>query len=130
MPIDYRFDASRSLLIVNAHGAVADEVMIEFARKLAADTAVPTDCQKYVDLCGLEESTVSPAVIRRAAEVLSSSGASSGSGRIAMIAGRDFAYGLARMYQSYRSLDPERFRVFRDPSEALEWLGVGTGDPP
>lgn len=130
MPIDYRFDAARSLLIVIARGAVGDEVMMEFARKIAEDTSVPSDCQKYIDLCGLEESTVSPAVIRRAAELLSSSGAPAGPGRTAMVAGRDFAYGLARMYQSYRSLDPERFRVFRDAREALDWLGVETGDLP
>jgi hypothetical protein len=111
-------------LRITALGSVDDDEMMKFTRRLIGDAGVPSDCSKLVDLCGLDESTVSPSIVRQAADLLSSHGLPSGEARVAMVAGRDFAYGLARMYQSYRSMAPERFRVFRDRAEALAWLGV------
>lgn len=130
MPIDFEFDASICLVTITACGSVGDEEMLEFTQRIAAETALPRDCNKYVDLCGLTEATVSPTVIRRAADLLASSAVGTGTGCVALVAGRDFAYGLARMYQSYRSMAPERLRVFRERRDALDWLGVDKLDEP
>ena len=46
--------------------------------------------------------------------------------RFAIVATTAFAYGLARMYATYRALDPRSTRavsVFRTVDEALSWLG-------
>lgn len=124
MPIHYELDAPTRILHIIAVGSVDDDEMMKFTQSLIADESVPTDCCKLVDLCGLDESTVSAAVVRQAADLLSRHGLPAGDARVAMVAGRDFAFGLARMYQSYRSMAPERFRVFRDRREALSWLGA------
>ena len=40
-------------------------------------------------------------------------------------------FGLARMFQSYRSVKGETgIRVFTRMEEALAWLGINEGDPP
>jgi hypothetical protein len=41
-----------------------------------------------------------------------------------MVASRDLAFGLARMYESLRAEAPERIKTFRTMEEARAWLGV------
>lgn len=48
--------------------------------------------------------------------------------RFAIVAVSAFVYGLARMYATYRALDPRSTRVvnvFRSVDEALAWLDAG-----
>jgi len=50
--------------------------------------------------------------------------------KFAIVATSAFTYGLARMYATYRGLDPRSTRevsVFRSMGDALAWLGVGAG---
>lgn len=47
--------------------------------------------------------------------------------RLAVVAGSDEQFGLARMYGAYRSGVSERVQVFRHPAEACAWLGVPPG---
>jgi hypothetical protein len=44
--------------------------------------------------------------------------------RVAILATSDVAFGLARMYQSFRGDSTVEFEVFRDRAAALEWLGL------
>jgi hypothetical protein len=47
--------------------------------------------------------------------------------KLAIVAPRDFEFGLGRMYQSYRSLEPagtKQIEVFRSVPEAMAWLDV------
>lgn len=51
--------------------------------------------------------------------------------RFAIVAPGDFAYGLARMYGTYRSIDrrtTKEVRVFRSMAEALAWLDESRDD--
>ena len=52
------------------------------------------------------------------------------SGKFAIIAKRDFLFGMARMYQILRDESPVEVRVFRDRGEAELWLGIADDDPP
>ena len=44
--------------------------------------------------------------------------------RRAFVTGSDFAFGMARMYQTLADDLPSEIRVFDDMSEALEWLDL------
>jgi len=46
--------------------------------------------------------------------------------RRAVVAGNEFAYGMARMIQTYSDLseNPSNVAVFRDRASALQWLGL------
>jgi hypothetical protein len=47
--------------------------------------------------------------------------------RLAIVAVSDLHFGMARMYESFRSLAPSSGRdvgVFRNRADALEWMGV------
>lgn len=43
--------------------------------------------------------------------------------RTAVIAPRDLPFGLGRLYEALAAESPEVVQVFREPAEALEWLG-------
>jgi len=49
-------------------------------------------------------------------------------GKLAIIADRDAAYGMARMYQSLRDDGPDRIRVFRDEADAWSWIESADGE--
>lgn len=42
----------------------------------------------------------------------------------AIIASQDLAYGLSRMYQAFSDEALQTVEVFRDPTEAIDWLNV------
>ena len=44
--------------------------------------------------------------------------------KIAFVASSDAAFGMARMYQAFRAGSQASFHVFREMSEAREWLGL------
>ena len=51
-----------------------------------------------------------------------------GTAKFAIVAPGDLAYGLGRMFQSYRELDErstKQVAVFRTMEEAREWIGLG-----
>jgi hypothetical protein len=42
--------------------------------------------------------------------------------RVAMLVSKDLSYGVSRMYEAYRKNPVTDVKVFREESEALEWL--------
>lgn len=69
----------------------------------------------------------SPERVRDLAALSAGMDATSGSSRFAIVAPESLAYGLGRMYEAYRSLNPrstKRVSVFRSMAEALVFLGI------
>ena len=60
--------------------------------------------------------------IRGIAEVFLSRSEALGSGRSAMVAPTDAAYGLARMFAVYADTEDRNVQAFRTREEAAEWL--------
>ena len=44
--------------------------------------------------------------------------------RVAMLVSKDLSYGVSRMYEAYRKNPVTDVKVFREESEALEWLAA------
>jgi hypothetical protein len=89
------------------------------------------DVQGYdelVDMRAVEDVGVPTADRMRALASLSAEMDSSRtSARLAIIAPQDFAYGLGRMYEAYRSFQPSSTKevmVFRTAAEAIAFLGL------
>ena len=47
-----------------------------------------------------------------------------GKSKAAILAAHDAVFGLGRMYEAYTDESPETVQVFRDPQQALSWLGA------
>lgn len=125
MPIAWEFDADRRVVVVRAEGVVRDADLLDLARQLAADPQVRSGVHELVDLRDADVAAVTSEALREMADTFAAHDAGPTGARIAIVASRDAAYGLSRMYQAYRGdRIPAELSVFRDMAEARAWLGL------
>ncbi|MCG8590482.1 MAG: hypothetical protein MJE66_14425 [Proteobacteria bacterium] len=123
MPIDYRIDAARKVLVAEGHGQIRDEDLLDYARRMFADPGRHLAAHELVDLTrASDDSEITADGIRELAEYWRGRYDLITGGRLAIVANSEVAYGLARMYQLMRDDGPDRIRVFRSLDEAWEWL--------
>jgi len=126
--IHYRIDAVSGLVIAAAVGCVSDADLLSYAHRLLRDPDRGRAKHELVDLrAASPDSTAGSEGVRELAGFWSRHRDEIAGGRLAIIAPGDAAYGMSRMYQNLRSDGPDFIRVFRDPAEALEWLGADPG---
>jgi hypothetical protein len=131
MPITYEIDHKRRLVDAKADGLMSDEDVFAYQREVwsRGDLA---GYGEIVDMSAVEHVAL-PSIdrIRELAELAARSDADNPGSKLAIIAPRDFAFGLGRMYETYRDLQAGSTKpvgVFRTRREALDYLGV-EGDP-
>jgi hypothetical protein len=123
VPIHYTIDPERRALAATIKGLLRDGDLLDFARSLLADPQRRLADHRLYDLRDIEPgSEVTPEAIRELAGFLGEMADQANRGKMALIADTDFAFGMARMYQSYRVDGLDRIRVFRSPDEAWAWL--------
>ncbi len=123
MPISYRIDPERRVLIADVVGDVDDADLLAYGQALLDDPTVKQAAHELVDLRRVGgNQAVTSAGVKALAQFWIEAYAKISGGRLAIIAGSDVSYGLARMYQLYRAEGPDEIRVFRDEVEAWEWL--------
>jgi hypothetical protein len=130
MPIEYRIDHSRRLVLARGYGTLSDEDVFGYQRDAWGRPEV-AGYDELVDMTGVQKIALPSG--QRVLDLAQVSAAMDGAGstKFAIIAPDDFAFGLGRMYQTYRSLEPgstREVRVFRTRRDALGFLGV-KGDP-
>ena len=131
MPIEYRIDHARRLVLAEGHGKVTDEEVFRYQREVwsRADVA---GYDELIDMSGAREIAEGPRErMRELAGLSAATDPPAGGSRFAIVAPQDLAYGIGRMYQSYRELNPrstKKVAVFRDREEALRWLSGDAGE--
>jgi hypothetical protein len=131
MPIDYRVDHERRLVLAEGRGAVTAEDIFAYQRE-AWSRADVNGYDELVDMTGAEK-IVEPSSdgMRRLAAMSAQTDPPSGGTRFAIVAPQDFAFGLGRMYEAYRALNKrstKQIAVFRNREEAVRWLSTGVPD--
>jgi hypothetical protein len=124
MPITYRFDASLNVLFVEMHGVLTDEDLFQYAKAATTDTAVPRVCHELIDVREVQVPEASTDSLRRVAATFRDAERAAEGVKIAFVASSDVAYGIARMYQAFRTGSQASFHVFREMGEARDWLGL------
>ena len=124
MAIHSRWDAERNVLFVTFEGSLADEDLVKYAHQATGDANIPSGHDELVDLRGAEEGNVNSHTLQQIADLFTRGDKSPEQSRVAIVAERDIAYGLSRMYQAFRSDSPLDLRVFREMNEARAWLGL------
>jgi len=127
MPIEHAFDPERRILSVRMFGEVSDEDVLRYAEEITSNALEDPVHDELIDVTEVHAPIVSTATLRRVAEMFRGSERQPESVKIAFVATSDAAYGIARMYQAFRSDSAATLRVFRDVEEARAWLGL-TGD--
>ncbi|HYD51241.1 MAG TPA: STAS/SEC14 domain-containing protein [Gemmatimonadaceae bacterium] len=122
MPVAYELDTRRKLLLVRGTGLVTAPELMEVQRALRDREDLDREWRALLDLSSVED-------LAGSSEDISSITALSNArrlARVAVVAARDAAYGLARVYQA--RVAHGEIAVFRKREEALEWLGMPDPD--
>jgi hypothetical protein len=124
MPIEYRVDSSGRLVFARGFGALTDSDVFGYQKEVWSSPDV-AGYDELIDMTNVD-SVVLPTKAWELASTSAHDDLTSGGGRLAIVAPQDWAYGLGRMYETYRDLDPKstkRVAVFRTLAEALAFLG-------
>lgn len=123
MPLSHRVDRDAGVAFARAEGALSDEELLDFAQRMANDPEFRSGVHELIDVRAADLRAVTSRTLRRAAEIFAAFDTAATRGRIAFVAPADVAFGLARMYQAFRT-DAVEIRVFREMDEARAWLGL------
>lgn len=127
MPIEYRIDHRRRVVLARGHGTVNHEDVFGYQRDVWSRRDV-AGYDELVDMSDVKEIVLSsPDRVRELASLSADMDAAATASRFAIVAPEDFAFGLGRMYEAYRELNPQstkRVSVFRSLDEALVFLGL------
>lgn len=127
MPIDYTIDHERRLVRALGRGVLSDEDVFAYQKEVWSRPDVK-GYNELIDMRGVERIAL-PSVkrIKDLAKLSASMDTERYGARFAIVATSDFAYGLGRMYEMYRSLQSRGTKevgVFRTLEEAQDFLGI------
>ena len=127
MPIEFTIDHARRLVTATGRGTLTGHDVFGYQR----DVWSRADVQGYNELLDMRavEHIDLPSVdnMRALAELSASMDAHETSSKFAIVATSDEAFGLSRMYETYRHLEGQSTKqvaVFRTLNEAYAYLGV------
>lgn len=128
MPITYAFHPDIGLVRTRFTGVVTSDEFVDLYHTMLHDADFVPGSNELADLRELESLDVSAAALRTVESVTRERYAGTDEAfRTAVIAPRDQAYGIARMYEAFAEQGPENVRVCRTLEEALKWLGLEPG---
>jgi hypothetical protein len=122
--IEYQLLPERALAVVHASGDVdALEILAEGARMFAesdwqAGFSILLDYRRITSFAADSEQ------IRKIVEQDSNNAPVLEGSRCAVVADKDYVYGLARMWEILSESSALQTMVFRDHDQALAWLGI------
>jgi len=120
MPTHYRIDSERKLISSTAIGVVVDDDLRGHQRTLLNDPAFDPSFDQLWDFREVADVEISTNAVREFARARSFAPGA----KRALVATKDAAYGMARMFQALHEDAPEDLRVFRSLDEAKIWLGL------
>jgi hypothetical protein len=126
MPLTYSIELDGSLILATASGTVTNQDLTEYISSLAKDARVKPGIKELIDLRRATGAEVtSGGFLSLTAFSLLQKERFRGI-KCAIVADRDLAFGLARMYEAYSKSEgiPVDRKVFREFDEACRWLGI------
>ena len=124
MPITYRIDQARGLILTTASGTLTDEEVLELKASLVNDPHFKPGMKELADIRNIDRLDVSPAGIHAMVQHDAEHADAVASHRLALVLPGDFAFGTGRMYEQLTGSTVDRVAVFRDMAEAEAWLDL------
>ena len=119
MPIRYRVDGKRNLVVAAITGDINRREIPMFLRQTQRDRVA-----KALLVLLKDGKAKSPDYFENAKSAIELCGPDANEYRTAIVADSDRAFGLMRLYHSYRFGAVVRSRVFRDIKYAFQWIGL------
>lgn len=128
MPANYHIDNKAKLIITTWEGEAHDNDFIMAIKKYQKDIQNHPDYIAYneiVNLSNVSKIKITTEGIKTLSHIASSTDKDGSNRKLAIIVNSTLAFGLARMYEAYRSLSKrsqKEIRVFKNEMNALEWI--------
>jgi hypothetical protein len=127
MAIDYRIDHTRGIVFAQVRGSLTAQEMLAYQNEVWSNPAVAS-YDELVDMSEVEQ-IVGPTAtgVADLAETCGRMDSPTSRSRFAIVAPGNLAFGLGRMYATFRELVPgstKQVAVFRTMEPALAWLEV------
>ena len=122
MPISYRIDVERNLVLTTGSGTLTDNDIIQFKARLLQDPDFKPGMKELSDIRGIDQLDITPSGVQAMVQQDARHSAEVASHKLALVVSKEVAYGMARMYQTLTQSNIETVGVFRDIDEARAWL--------
>ena len=128
MPANHYIDNKRQLIITTWEGEAHDIEFIEAIKKYQKDIQNHPDYihfNEIVNLSGVTRYKLTTEGIKTIGQIASSTDKTDANRKLALIVNSTLAYGLARMYEAYRSFSrkaQKEISIFRNEKDAFEWI--------
>lgn len=128
MPAEHRIDDHARLIVTTWTGVATDKELIDALFKYQDEIRNKSPYRSYDEILDLSQTPkfeLSSEAIRSLASIAAMTDVPGIRTRLAIIVKATVAYGLGRMYETYRSMLPKtskEVRVFRDQDKAAEWI--------
>jgi hypothetical protein len=124
MAISHKVYTKHEIVFSSWVGTITDADILEAYKKLYEDERWKPGFNEIVDGRNAQPGGVTIDGLRQLEKLVERYTAGKCEGfRTAIIAPKDLSYGLGRLYEALSENSPESVRVFRDPGEALKWVG-------
>jgi hypothetical protein len=124
MPIEFQIDHQRRLVIARAHGILAGQDLFDYQKSVWSRPDV-AGYSELIDMSGVESIEAPTGQRIRQLASLSAAMDAETRSKFAIVASDEFAFGLGRMYETYRGLEEgstKEVRVFRTMEQAMAFL--------
>ena len=125
MPLTYRIDPARRLVLTHATGVLTDADLLAHKERLVRDPAFDPGMWQLSDIRNIERLDVTAVGVQAMVDHDNSNAARRRGHRLALVVPADEAFGMARMYQLMHHSEEENIGVFRTMGEAEAWLARG-----
>jgi len=128
MTVQHKVDDNLKLITTTVTGEATDGKLIDALSNYQQTIRIQSDHNSYneiVDMSNVSKFKLSTEGIKELVQIGTQTDAAGIKTRLAIIVTKPVAYGLARMYEIYRSLQPhvvKELRIFMKYEDALEWV--------
>lgn len=125
MPIHYRIDSARALMLARGTGELTDRCLLDHIGRMHADPAYGPELRQLYDFTPITQVRLGYETVRGVADAPPDHGQPV---RRALVVTGEEAFGLARVFELARGGRSGEIRIFRRVEDGLAWLGVEAAD--
>ena len=136
MPAKHTINTDAKLLITEWEGDAIDIDFIEALKKYQSDIQSQNEYRNFneiVDLTKVTSFKLTTDGLRNIGSIAANTDSHDAVTKLAIIVPSKFAYGLARMYEVYRSFSnksTKNIHIFRNETDALHWINEALENAP
>jgi hypothetical protein len=128
MPIHYRIDSERGVVLAAGEGHITVADLEAYCREIVDDSDYRPGFDELFDFRRAQPWQVPTSDLRKLREVNRQLSGKVGNSRLAYVVGSDFGFGLGRIFMALSDDSKIEHRVFREMTDAREWLGLPRGE--